>query len=206
MAASALLLCSPVLTGLVLLRPASTPLLQRTVSGLPARMSAMDSWDGFQSKLQHAPRDDPLPVGSATQMLGSMKSAWVLVFHLGTDDEATYMLQDRQSPTAEQLLLTFELQEDALRFSQQLEAEGFPGAELAQPVERKTDYLRGFCEHFSLRVAGVPAGMLALPPTAEQQQEAAGGLNKVEETGPSKFGASAIERMRKYIEDRFYDI
>ena len=125
-----------------------------------------------------------------------LDSAWVLMFNVGTEDEATYMLQDRLSPTSEQLLLAFELQEDALRFSQQLEAEGFPG--LAQPMRKKADYLRGFCDNFELRMSLVPVGLLALPPTFEQQ-EACGGLKP-------NVAPSAFERMRKFIEDRFYDI
>ena len=57
-------------------------------------------------------------------MLQGLSAAYVLIFNAGQQDEGVYTLQGRSSP-ASAYVLAFERDDDAERFSQLLQAEGF---------------------------------------------------------------------------------
>jgi hypothetical protein len=93
------------------------------------------------------------------QVLEGVRVSYVLIFNLGQPEEGVYTLQGRQSPTS--YVLAFEGPEEAARFAELLQAEGF---DLAAPVEWATDRVTDFCTSMGFEIGFVPSGTLITPP------------------------------------------
>lgn len=100
-------------------------------------------------------------LGPASEVLRDLPSAYVLIFNPGQNDEGVYTLQGRSSPMSS-YVLAFEETDEAERFAQLLQAEGF---DLPKPMQWHVDQICSFCEtgHFELGI--VPTGVLLTPPT-----------------------------------------
>ena len=85
-------------------------------------------------------------------VLNDVNEAWVLIFNHGQHDEGVYTLQGRASRAAA-YVLAFERTEDADRFAQLLQAEGF---DLATPLRWDTNQLSAFCSAGEFEVSLVP--------------------------------------------------
>jgi len=98
-------------------------------------------------------------LGTATDLLRDVSSTYVLIFNEGQPDEGVYTLQGRQTPTS--YVLSFEASEEAARFADLLQAEGF---DLAAPVEWRSDRIAEFCSCTGFELGFVPVGTLITPP------------------------------------------
>jgi len=102
--------------------------------------------------------------GHPDYVMSDLRSAWVLIFNAGQKDEGVYTLQGR----AERLssyVLAFERTDDADRFAQLLQAEGF---DLATPLCWDSAQLTAFCDAGAFEVSLVPEGALITPPTKNE--------------------------------------
>ena len=90
--------------------------------------------------------------GRAERVLRNVDSAWVLIFNVGQADEGVYTLQGRATRAAA-YVLAFEQTDDAQRFAQLLEGEGF---DLATPLCWDTEQLCAFCDAGEFEVSLVP--------------------------------------------------
>ena len=78
-----------------------------------------------QASLRNAiERASTTRLGSPHSVLQGLDSAYVLIFNAGQQDEGVYTLQGRAAQ-ANAYVLAFELNDDAGRFAQLLQAEGF---------------------------------------------------------------------------------
>ena len=83
-----------------------------------------------QASLRNAIERATTPrVGSPQSVLQGLDSAYVLIFNAGQQDESVHTVLPKYVPfntvQANSFVLAFELNEDAGRFAQQLQAEGF---------------------------------------------------------------------------------
>ena len=90
--------------------------------------------------------------GRPERVLRNVDSAWVLIFNVGQADEGVYTLQGRATRAAA-YVLAFEQTDDAQRFAQLLEGEGF---DLATPLCWDTEQLCAFCDAGEFEVSLVP--------------------------------------------------
>jgi len=197
---AALLLVMPSLVGAFMLSASHIPLHHTRLNHCQAQASADEPWEELD--VLHTPLSDPLPNRKAADQISQDDRAWVLVFNEGTSEESTYMLVDMLSPSSPDLLIAFEQADEALRFADQLQAEG---CDLAKPVERTADELRAFCKHREFEINVVPAGTLALPPSINEFDDDASTRKRPEThaVNPMTAAASALQQMRRHIETYF---
>jgi hypothetical protein len=141
----------------------SVPLVVRKSRCASTTMCADDYWAGYQAELRARIRDAAAGanLGPPGQVLGPLEAAWVLIFNPGKKDEGVYTLQGRTQPTSS-YVLAFEQTDEATRFAQLLQAEGF---DLPQPMQWRAEQLRSFCESGEFELGIVPTGTLLTPPT-----------------------------------------
>ena len=106
----------------------------------------------------------PCRLGGPSDVLAGLKAAYVLIFNPGKFDEGVYTLQGRaaQSPA---YVLAFEADDEAHRFAQLLQAEGF---DLATCCRWEPDQLTSFCDMGAFEVSLVPSGALITPPVKNE--------------------------------------
>ena len=102
--------------------------------------------------------------GAPGRVLGDLEEAWVLIFNVGKQDEGVYTLQGRTERAAAYVLM-FEFTDDADRFAQLLQAEGFEGA---TPLKWAAEQIHAFCLAGEFEVSLVPQGALITPPTKNE--------------------------------------
>jgi hypothetical protein len=103
-------------------------------------------------------------VGEPERVLNGLGQAWVLIFNLGQHDEGVYTLQGRSAQPSS-YVLAFECTDEAVRFAQLLQAEGF---DMATPSCWDVEHLSTFCKAGSFEVSLVPEGSLITPPTKNE--------------------------------------
>lgn len=103
-------------------------------------------------------------LGKPQSVMQDMDSAWVLIFNPGQVDEGVYTLQGR-SEQASAYVLAFERTDDADRFAQLLQAEGF---DLATAMCWDAEQLQTFCDAGQFEVSLVPKGTLLTPPSKNE--------------------------------------
>ena len=103
-------------------------------------------------------------LGHPQTVMSGMDTAWVLIFNPGKHDEGVYTLQGRATSTSA-YVLAFERTDDAERFAQLLQAEGF---DLPTPLCWNQEQLSTFCEAGPFEVSLVPQGTLITPPTKNE--------------------------------------
>jgi hypothetical protein len=113
-------------------------------------------------------------------------SAWVLIFNPGRHDEGVYTLQGRRA-----YILAFERTDDAGRFAELLQAEGF---DQPTPLCWGVHQLSSFCEMGEFEMSLVPQGSLITPPKKnEYDRDAFDRLKQVAQRGgtPEMMGEQA---------------
>jgi len=102
--------------------------------------------------------------GRPSYVLEHLNAAFVLIFNPGKRDEGVYTLQGRTG-SASAYLLSFEQMDDASRFAELLQAEGF---DLATPHAWDCRQLEAFCDAGEFEVSLVPTGALITPPSKNE--------------------------------------
>lgn len=92
---------------------------------------------------------------------------FILLFHARTDNEGIHTLKVNQ-PEAERglsqdVVLVFEVEDDAVRYALLLEAQDFP-APTVESIDRSE--IEEFCQSAGLTLRFVPEGTLEVPPEA----------------------------------------
>jgi hypothetical protein len=128
--------------------------------------------------------------------------AHVLLFKPGQEDEGVYTLQGRSD--ARTFMVAFVGMEEALRFAELLQAEGF---DLPAPTEWDTSQLTSFCSAAGFLLALVPQGALFLPPKHNVYDSAAyAQLHKRAAEGESEVSTlpdETLTRFRDMLERMF---
>jgi hypothetical protein len=129
-------------------------------------MGADDGWSGSDDAyLRDAiNKAQATKLGNPGYVLAGMNAAYVLIFNAGQHDEGVYTLQGRASST-HSYVLAFEATDDADRFAQLLQAEGF---DLATPLCWESEQLINFCTAGDFEVSLVPGGGLITPPAKNE--------------------------------------
>lgn len=114
----------------VLHAAARTPQRSLASAQPPATRLTTISCAPTQASLRNAIERATTPrVGSPQSVLQGLDSAYVLIFNAGQQDESVHTVLPKYVPfntvQANSFVLAFELNEDAGRFAQQLQAEGF---------------------------------------------------------------------------------
>jgi len=141
-----------------------TPARQHPLRTAPLRMNSEWSASDEASLRNAIERASTTRLGSPHSVLQGLDSAYVLIFNAGQQDEGVYTLQGRAAQ-ANAYVLAFELNDDAGRFAQLLQAEGF---DLATPLKWEVDTLAKFCSAGSFEVSLVPKGTLITPPAKNE--------------------------------------
>lgn len=127
---------------------------------------------------------------------------FVLVFNAGTDNEGIYTLKVKDPTEGSQLskdvVLAFEVEDDAARYALLLEAQDFPSA-TAEAIARFE--IEEFCREAGLEMQFIPEGTLAVPPEANLEQMDW----QPDQAGPNDSGSElsdsdALERIRRQLE------
>lgn len=124
--------------------------------------SGEDKWNDAEEKhlrFRMASSQTGARLGTSQELLRGVERAFVLIFNHGQPDEGVYTLQGRQTPTS--YVLTFEHADEAARFAELLQAEGF---DLAKPVPWYRERVSEFCESTGFELGFVPVGTLITPP------------------------------------------
>jgi hypothetical protein len=127
----------------------------------------MCRWDDHDEAALHAAiarSQSTSRLGDPGYALAGLSSAYVLIFNPGKPDEGVYTLQGSMS-RASSYVLTFESTDDADRFAQLLQAEGF---DLATAMQWDVTQLEAFCQAGHFEVSLVPAGSLITPPAKNE--------------------------------------
>ena len=103
-------------------------------------------------------------LGAARTVLDDLRRVWVLIFNPGMPNEGVYTLQGRTKKSSA-YVLAFENNEDAERFAEQLQAEGF---DLATPTCWESPQIEMFCEAGEFELSLVDGGTLITPPTKNE--------------------------------------
>jgi hypothetical protein len=135
-------------------------------------------------------------LGPPEEVLRGLQAVFVLIFNLGKSDEGVYTLQGRTSP-ASSYVLAFEQTDEAQRFAQLLQAEGF---DLPQPMEWKNDQVRRFCDAGRFELGVVPTGALLTPPSHNEYDDEAYGRLKEEQASNAE-----LMQQKKLLERLFYE-
>ena len=94
------------------------------------------------------------------QLLLETRAGWTLLFNAGSENEGIY---SRLGADGVNLVLLFEVEEDAGRYIDMLEAQDFPSA---RAVEIETADLLAFCDEGGHALGLVPADAVVVPPEA----------------------------------------
>lgn len=143
-------------------------------------------------------------LGPPDYVLSGMQAAYVLVFNAGQHDEGVYTLQGRASDS-HSYVLAFEETDDAERFAQLLQAEGF---DLATPSIWDARQLTTFCSMGDFEVSLVPNGGMITPPAKNEYDRDAydrllNGGGSMDADGLDPIGASAVDPAQ-YAEERAF--
>ena len=136
-------------------RPALRPALSSRRARAPVLVSDDDADD-----------DDAFKLGAAAGLITDRdallqtRAGWTLLFNAGSDNEGIY---SRLGADGVNLVLLFELEEDAGRYIDMLEAQDFPSA---RAVSIETEDLLAFCDEGGHALGLVPANAVLLPPEA----------------------------------------
>ena len=123
-------------------------------------------------------------------------AVYVVLFNARTENEGIHSLQME----GRNLVLMFEVEDDAIRFGGLLEAQDFPPA----TVEAfETDEIEEFCESAGYEAVSVPEGTLLMPPEKMVEQTTWNLESTPEETAQgSVYDASSdeMDRIRQQLE------
>ena len=130
---------------------------------------------------------------------------YVLLFNVGTDNEGIHTLKLKEgagddSEAARNVVLMFESEDDATRYSVLLEAQDF----MAPAVEEiDSEEVEEFCRDADYDCVVVPEGTLTLPPEnnverTDWQSEASPKTSG--DSAPGEFSESELDRIRRRLE------
>lgn len=125
---------------------------------------------------------------------------FVLLFNAGTDQEGIHTLKMMDPELGERnVVLMFEAEDDATRFSLMLEAQDFP---IATVEAIDAAEVEGFCQDAGYECTLVPEGTLVVPPEAnvEEMDWNPDGIVKSATDQDSEFSLDELERIRKRLE------
>lgn len=131
-------------------------------------------------------------------VLRSVGSAWALLFNAGSGNEGIY---SRRLPLGNgkgfDIVVTFEEEDDAERYAEQLSATDFPSS---TPVEVETGDLLDFCAEGGHTLGLVRRGVLVVPPEkAVEEFEWSPGVSE-EATAPLESTPEELEAQRLALE------
>ncbi len=96
---------------------------------------------------------------------------FVLLFNVGTDNEGIHTLKltppEEEGGAPHDVVLAFEEEDDATRFSLLLEAQDFPSPTVEE-IEREE--IEEFCLSAGYELKFIPVGTLAVPPEASVEE------------------------------------
>ena len=151
----------------VAVRPAIRPLGAAQLSRHAAQFSRLRPPLLAADDDAAAADDDALRPPGATagvvtdrQLLLETRAGWTLLFNAGSENEGIY---SRLGADGVNLVLLFEVEEDAGRYIDMLEAQDFPSA---RAVEIETADLLAFCDEGGHALGLVPADAVVVPPEA----------------------------------------
>ena len=151
----------------VAVRPAARPLGAAQLSRHAAQFSRLRPPLLLAADDDDAADDDALRPPGATagvvtdrQLLLETRAGWTLLFNAGSENEGIY---SRLGADGVNLVLLFEVEEDAGRYIDMLEAQDFPSA---RAVEIETADLLAFCDEGGHALGLVPADAVVVPPEA----------------------------------------
>lgn len=130
---------------------------------------------------------------------------YVLLFNVGTDNEGIHTLKLKEndpggdSEAVRNVVLMFESEDDATRYSVLLEAQDF----MAPAVESiDSEEVEEFCRDADYDCVVVPEGTLTLPPEAnvEQTDWQPEGSPRSDESTTDEFSESELDRIRRRLE------
>ena len=156
---------------LAFVRPAMRPLGAAQLSRHAAQFSRLRplllAADGDDAPADDGGAGDALRPPGATagvvtdrQLLLETRAGWTLLFNAGSENEGIY---SRLGADGVNLVLLFEVEEDAGRYIDMLEAQDFPSA---RAVEIETADLLAFCDEGGHALGLVPADAVVVPPEA----------------------------------------
>lgn len=175
-----------------------------------AMCASDDLWDGiYKAELRNRMTSfggSETLLGPAEKVLSGRQNVWVLIFNQGQMDEGVYTLQGRHTP-ASSYVLAFDQTDEACRFAQLLQAEGF---DMPAPIQWRAEQIRQFCESGCFELGIVPTGALLTPPAHnEYDADAFDKLHQEVEgedtSDEGAFTSDDIEAERKRL-DRLFDI
>ena len=164
-----------------------------------AGQTCMCQWDDHDEAALHnaiAKCHSTTRLGEPGYALQGLNSAYVLIFNPGKPDEGVYTLQGAMT-RASAYVLTFESTDDADRFAQLLQAEGF---DLATAMQWEVGQLEAFCHAGEFEVSMVPAGSLITPPAKNEFDIDA--FNKLDEESDESQGQGMMPRTDAYTSER----
>jgi len=149
------------------LAPVRPALLQHSAHRPAPLMMSAGEWNSdddnaLRRQIQHSTSRARL--GPPDDVMQGLTDAWVLIFNPGKQDEGVYTLQGRNA-RASAYVLAFEYPDDADRFANLLQAEGF---DLPTPHSWDHNQLNNFCSTSHFEVSLVPSGALITPPTKNE--------------------------------------
>ncbi len=126
---------------------------------------------------------------------------FILLFNARTDNEGIHTLKLTDPEVGERnIVLMFESEDDATRYSLMLEAQDFP----VPTVEAiAAEEVEGFCQDAGYECTLVPEGTLVVPPETaadELDWQADGKPSQASDDDASEFSATELERIRKRLE------
>jgi len=172
------------------------------------RMLGDDSWDGrFMDELNSRISDSQnsaARMGAPEAVLEQLPSVYVLIFNVGRHNEGVYTLQGTVD-SIDAYVLAFEQTDEAQRFAELLEAEGF---DLPQPLEWPADQVSQFCHMNEFQLGIVPTGTLLTPPEKNcydvEAFEELDGLD-AEGAGAGADRSAALDETRQFLDRLFLE-
>jgi hypothetical protein len=172
--AASFAVCALAVAGAAMRKPVFKASKHTTRGNGPPRMS--DSWneddeESLSREMRNRNGAEQLVHGPADQVLRYRTEAYVVIFNKGTPKEGIYTLEQQVNGSNVSHILTFENEEDAVRFAQLLQGEDFDvvgrrsSVSLdARPLMWDTRSIAQFCNRGAFEVALVPEGRMLTPP------------------------------------------
>lgn len=98
------------------------------------------------------------------EIMAQLRESWALLYNTGSGNEGIY---SRRSANGDNIVLVFELEEDAARYVSMLEAIDFPQA---TPTAVETQVMVDFCEDGGYQLGLVKKGVVVIPPDVIVEQ------------------------------------
>mmetsp|Transcript_23806 Transcript_23806/g.74405 ORF Transcript_23806/g.74405 Transcript_23806/m.74405 type:complete len:217 (+) Transcript_23806:1-651(+) len=155
--------------------------------------------------------DEPVPRPAITMdraECSSVRRVWALIFNPRTPNEGIYsQTQLSEDDDVTQLVLSFELEDDAERYAEMLTLQDMPKA---TPVEMETSTLLDFCDENGYLFGLIKRDQVVIPPEANVEQfewklnpsEEGAGAGEDTEEPPLDSQKQALERLFRAGDDQ----